>query len=395
MPSTSYSWRRLFLFLHRWLGIASALIVAILCLSGTILAVQEPVESWVNRDVLTVQPQGDPLPLEMLVPQVAAETGKTFTAIVVKPDPSDAVQFLEGRQATYVNPYTGEVLGGVNPTVREGFMWFFRLHRWLLLETPIGRPITGAATLIFLFILLSGLILWWPKRLSGLKRVLTMRSKVNWMGRNYDLHVVLGFYTLIPLGIMAASGLFWSYNPQFQQVVYTVLDGKPAPESALQARRRGAAPGPGQPMPRLDLPYTALIAETHAAYPYRGPVRVTLPTRPDQPVEMAKTHAATAISLPYVDRLHLDAESATIVKRESFAEKTRAEKLLSLIKAIHIGTVYGGLSLTVYFLASLIGASLPITGFVWWWGKRKARRPRQTAKMPVNAATTLPADGIT
>ncbi len=370
--STSFTWRTLFLTLHRWLGLASGAIVAILCLSGTLLALQGPVESWVNRDVLHVSPQGQKMALETLVPQVVEGAKKPFTALVLMPGETDALQFMQGRQITYVNPYTGEVLGGFNPVVSGAFFWVFRLHRWLLLETPIGRPITGAATVIFLFVLLSGLLIWWPKRMSGLKRALTMRPKVNWKGRNYDLHVVLGFYSLIPLAIMGASALYWSYNPAFKQVVYAVLDGSAPPVTAPESKPPARRDAP----PVTALPYSRLVAQTHAAYPYRGPIRLTFPAKADQPVEVAKTHAPTAISLPYVDRLKLDARTGALVTREPFAEKTRAEKLLSLIKHIHLGTVYGGLSLTLYVLACLIGTSLPITGFIYWLIKRNARRPR-------------------
>lgn len=384
MASTRFSWRKLFLTLHLWLGLASGLIVVLLCLSGTLLAVQAPIEAWVNRDVLQVQAEGQRQPLETLVPQVVAGAKQPFTALVVMPGEKDALQFMQGRKITYVNPYSGEILGGFNPAVSEAFRWVFRLHRWLLLETPIGRPITGAATVIFLFVLISGLVIWVPKRLSGLKRALTMRSKVNWKGRNYDLHVVLGFYSLVPLAIMGASALFWSYNPAFKQVVYATLDGRPAPVEQREQAPTGQGRGRGEAPPISDLPYARLMEQTQQAYPYRGPVRIAFPKSAASPVEVAKTHAPHAFSLPYVDRLHLDPATAAVVKREPFAEKSRAEKLLSLIKHIHVGTVYGGLSLTLYVLACLVGTTLPITGFIHWLTKQKARRPRMSS-------TTLPA----
>ena len=391
MASTSFSWRKLFLNLHLWLGLASGIIVVILCLSGTLLALQGPIESWVNRDVLQVKAEGQRQPLETLVPQVIGGSEKPFTGLVIMPGETDALQFLQGRKITYVDPYTGKVLGGFNPTVSEAFMGVFRLHRWLLMETPIGRPITGAATVVFLFVLMTGLLIWWPKRLSGLKRALTMRSKVNWKGRNYDLHVVLGFYALVPLAIMGASALYWSYNPVFKQVVYATLDGRSAPEQPQQGPS-GDGRGRGEARPLSDLPYSRLLEQTHGAYPYRGPVRITFPKSAEKPVEMAKTHAPHAFSLPYVDRLQLDATSADIVAREPFAEKSRAEKLLSLIKHIHIGTVYGGLSLTIYVLACLVGTTLPITGFIHWLTKQKALRPRAPrGAQPVEAVATTDA----
>lgn len=394
MATKRFSWRTLFQTVHLWLGMLSGIIVVILCLTGTILGVREPIEAWVNRDVLKVEVSAERLPLETLVPKVAEETGKTFTAIAIPPAPTDAIQLYQGRQVTYVNPYTGEVLGGFNQAVSEAFMVVFRLHRWLLLDTPIGRPITGAVTVIFLFILATGLLLWWPKRLNQLKRGLTIRTKANWMGLNYDFHNVLGFYALIPLLVMGASGLYWSYNPEFKQVVYAVLDGKPAPEAP--AAPAGGGEGRGgegrgkKPEPILQLPYARVIDEVNATYPYQGPIRITLPTRPDKPIEVAKTHMPHAISLPYTDRLSLDSRTLEVVKREPFAEKTRAEKLLSLIKHIHVGTIYGGLSLTIYVITCAIGTTLPITGFLYWLAKERAKRRR-----PKTAGGTSAADAVT
>jgi uncharacterized iron-regulated membrane protein len=371
MPSKPWSWRTLFLKLHLWLGLASGLIVVLLCLSGTLLALQGPIESRVNQRVLHVEPQGRPLPLEALVPRILTSSEKPFTGLAVMPGETEALQFMQGRKVTYVNPYSGEILGGFNPVVSETFLWVFRLHRWLLLETPVGRPITGAATLIFLVVLASGLVLWWPKRWSQLRRGLTLRSKVNAQGRNYDLHVVLGFYALVPLLVMGSSGLYWSYNPAFKQVVYTLLDGRPAPPSA--ARPPQAAT---ESKPFSDLPYSRLLEAAHQEFPHAGAVRITFPASAEQPVEIAKVHAPGPFSVPYLDRLHLDARTGEVVKREPFAEKSRAEKLLSLIKHIHLGTVYGGLSLTIYVLACLVGTTLPLTGLLHWLNKTRAMRPR-------------------
>lgn len=365
------NWRKLFLNVHLWLGLASSVIVLILCLTGTVLGLQGPIEGWVNRDVLRVTPQASPLALETLVPRVAEATGKTFTALVVKPEPDAALLLMEGRKATYVDPYTGEVLGQLNPTVNEGFMTMFRLHRWLLLDRDLGRMITGAATLIFVVTLLTGVVLWWPRRLALWGKALRFRQGANWKGMNYDLHAVLGAYALLPLLVMGLSGLYWSYNEPFKTVVYRVLDGKPLP-----IEERGASPG-RDAKPFIDLPYGRILAETEAAYAYAGPVHIAFPTGEGKPVTVRKVHMPTAVSLPYSDRLTLDARTGAILKRAPFSERSRAEQLLSLIKDIHIGTVFGGLSLTLYVIASLIGTSLPLTGALHWFSKLRARRRRQ------------------
>jgi uncharacterized iron-regulated membrane protein len=375
--------RKIFLTVHQWLGLGSSLIVLVLCLTGTLLALQGPIESWINRDVQRVVPQGQPMALETLVPKLAAEAERPFTGLVIPPSADEALQLRQGRAVTYVNPYTGEVLGEVNAGVRDAFMVVFRLHRWLLLDDGIGRPITGAATVIFVVTLLTGMLLWWPKHVKQLLGSLRFRKNANWKGWNYDLHVVLGLYALVPLFVMGVSGLYWSYNAPFKAAVYRVFDGQPAPEAKARPRAAGDAPT------WTALPYARLVEKTNQVYPYAGPIRITFPRAANQPVEVSKVHMPTAISMPYVDQLTLDGRTGEVLEQAPFAQKTRAERVLSLIKDIHVGTVFGGASLAIYLLACAIGTTLPLTGALHWWSKLRARRRAELriAQAPAKAGT--------
>lgn len=365
MKRGTFPWRKWLTTAHLWLGLGSSLIVVVLCATGTLLAMQGPVEEWVNRDVMRVEARGERMPLEELVPLAATAAPKPYDSVVVPAEPNQALIFRSGRAVTYVDPYTGETLGGIHQGVRDGFMVVFRLHRWLLLDQAVGRPITGVATIIFVVTVLTGVVLWWPRRLAQWARSLRINKAANWRGLNYDLHMVLGIYAAVPLVIMGVSAMNWSFRAPFHAVVHQVLDGAEKP--ATQPRPRAEGPA------ITALPYGRILEATSAVYSYQGPVRITFP-KGDAPVEVAKIHAPTAISLPYTDRLRLDARTAEVVDREPFAEKTRAAQVLSLIKHIHMGTVYGGLSLVVYLIACAIGTTLPITGALHWWGKLSARR---------------------
>ena len=223
------SLRQFFFVTHLWLGLASGIIVTILCLSGFLLALHPPIEQWLNRDLMVRQDQGDTLSPDQLVRTTLQDTKIRFTAIEVPAQENGAWKFRQGRENTFVDPYTGENLGQAKPFVKEAYRTVFRLHRWLLLDDSIGRPITGAATVIFLVVSLSGLYLWLDKCRKNYVKGLTLRSGVGWKRFNYDLHLVFGIYTLIPILIMAASGLFWSYNSAFKSVSFRILDGTSAP----------------------------------------------------------------------------------------------------------------------------------------------------------------------
>jgi uncharacterized iron-regulated membrane protein len=120
----------------------------------------------------------------------------------------DAIQIWK---AAYLNPYTGEVLG----TLDHRFAFFpivRQLHQNLLLRYEIGHVIVGVAVLIFLGMLLTGLVLWWPRHRAALKQRLQVAWKSGRRRLQFDMHAVFGIYTLLPALILAATGLVWSFG---------------------------------------------------------------------------------------------------------------------------------------------------------------------------------------
>ena len=72
--------------------------------------------------------------------------------------------------------------------------------------------IVGTATLMFVFVLLSGIVIWWPRTKKVLKNSLKIVTNKGWRRFCYDLHVAGGMYTLIFLLAMALTGLTWSFS---------------------------------------------------------------------------------------------------------------------------------------------------------------------------------------
>lgn len=355
---------RFFHQVHLWLGLLTGGIAFLLCLSGTVLVAQIPIEHWVNQSVQQVVPQNDAQDLNTLIPKLQAEASSPYTGVTFPAFPTEALILQQGRTQTYVNPYTGEVLGGIHQPTRDFFMFWFRLHRWLLLDSDTGRPITGAATVAFLMISFTGLWLWGLKARKKPGRSLRLRfKKVRWRRMNYDLHLVLGFYALIPLVVMAWSGLFWSYRQPFIYSTHLIFNGAsppPADKSSTQEKKPAR-----EAVPLADLPYTQLLALAQQQYDYVGDVSLKFPTG-TAPVQITKTPRSHFWSMPVRDRLEADAQTGALRKIEPFKDLSAAEKILGLIKAIHMGTIFGGLSLWLYFFAALIGTTLPLTGALHW-----------------------------
>jgi uncharacterized iron-regulated membrane protein len=56
-----------------------------------------------------------------------------------------------------------------------------------------------------------------------------------------------------------------------------------------------------------------------------------------------------------------------------FKNATTADKLLRMNYDIHVGAILGLPGKMLAFFTSLIVASLPVTGFMIWWGRRKKK----------------------
>ena len=155
-----------------------------------------------------------PLPVLMQRVQPHLAPGVTVTGVSIPTDSTRNYEFslsAPPRTEWLVDPYTGRVAGE-----KEHLPFFetmFKLHRWLL-DFPHegegiwwGKLIVGVSTLMFLFVLISGLIAFWPRTTRGLRKQLTIHLRRGRHRRWFDLHTIGGAYAFVLLLAMAATGL--------------------------------------------------------------------------------------------------------------------------------------------------------------------------------------------
>lgn len=366
--------------LHLWLGIASSLVLFVVCLTGTIYTFKTEIQDWMEptRYRITAYDTGQRKPVEELVQLVEATTQGTVQRVTLVSKESKPYVFSvssgeEGKRpdAVHVNPYTGEILGMGKGPGDEFFMTVFKLHRWLLLDSSIGRPIVGIATIIFCFLSISGLILWFPKKIKGwksLKPGFKIKFSANWKRINHDLHNTLGFYTLLLVLIMSLTGLCWSFE-WYRNGLSSVLGAKVfggrnevKPESVVQDKQS------------ITLQEAMDIANKEMNYEYRT-LAVSLPKDETAAFEVNKNDLARW-NETVNDRVFIDQYSGAVIKKEIFADKSTGEKIASSIRALHFGDIYGLFSKIIYFISCLIATSLPITGIFIWLNKMK-RSPKR------------------
>lgn len=281
-----------------------------------------------------------------------------------------------------VNPYTGQIIGDpsdVKTKTAEFMQKMFSLHRWLLLneiEEPIiegvenrklGSWITGSATLLFLFGVITGIVIWFPNKMRAWKNGLNIRWSANWKRLNHDLHNTLGFYSCIILFLMAVTGPFWSfdwYRAGWQKTwgTYKSPDAPKEEKAALLS----TLPADG----RKPMSIEETILAVNKVLPYEGDVTINFAKDSVGTVSISKNR--TGFFAPSAgDRLTLDQYSGEVLERDVFREKPFNQRASASIKAMHIGDIYGPFTKLLYFISCLIATSLPVTGVMIWINKMK------------------------
>ncbi len=233
--------RNLFRKFHLWLSVPFGLVITITCFTGALLVFEDEITALCKGGMTIVTPKGEPLPLDVIANRVDSTlpADVDVKGIVVSGSPDEAYKAnlsKPKKAAVYVNQYTGEVIG--KDERLPFFQAVFRLHRWLMDSNPgdgaifWGKMIVGASTLVLVAILLTGLVIWWPRSRKMLKnrlRIVVAKGKNRFW---YDLHVAGGFYALLLLLTMALTGLTWSFE-WYKDGVYALFGAGEAKSVAV------------------------------------------------------------------------------------------------------------------------------------------------------------------
>lgn len=227
--------RKLFGKIHLWLSIPVGIILSIICFSGATLVFEKEITQACNPHLYKVSvPEGNAavLPPSQLIARIKEQTADSLKLTSLqysgKADEAATVTFKNaGRKSLSVNPYTGEVNGWIEG---NAFVQTMRkLHRWLLNPPPqkgassVGKMIVGISTLLMVVILISGLVIWWPRTHKALNNRLKVSFRKGWRRFWYDSHVTLGFYSTLFLLVMALTGLTWSFG-WYRSFAYGLLE---------------------------------------------------------------------------------------------------------------------------------------------------------------------------
>lgn len=205
--------------LHMWCGVGLGLYVLLISVTGSILVYRNELYEAATRDPIVVAESGPPLTDAELKSAATREyPGYTITNISRGQDPHQAVAIsLEdpaGAKRRLFNPYTGEDLGDSEPLGMWLVSKLLELHDDLL-AGETGRSINGLAAVLVIVLASTGAVVWWPG-IKTWRRSLLVHRNVGWRRFTWELHSMIGFWTLGFIVLFGLSGAYLGNPEPFQ-----------------------------------------------------------------------------------------------------------------------------------------------------------------------------------
>ena len=392
--------KKIFRKIHLWLSVPFGLIITLVCFSGAMLVFENEVNEWLRRDLYYVETvKESPLPMDKLLEKVATTLpdSVSVTGVSISSDPGRAYQVSLSkprRASLYVDQYTGEVKG---KSERSGFfMFMFRMHRWLLDSMNPGnegifwgKMIVGVSTLLLVFVLISGIVIWWPRTRKALKNSLKITATKGWRRFWYDLHVAGGMYALIFLLAMALTGLTWSF-PWYRTAFYKVF-GVEVQQRAAQGheqksdaqkrdtklaahrekKREGNEVQKGERSGRPENNHSDMYSVTSPSV-YWQEIYDKLRRQNPEYKQISISSGTASVSFNRFgnqrasDRYSFNTDNGEFTETSLYQHQDKSGKIRGWIYSVHVGNWGGMFTRILTFIAALLGAALPLTGYYLW-----------------------------
>ena len=395
--------RSVFFWLHLAAGLLAGILVLIMSVTGVALTYERQLAKWSDRQFQSVRlGAAERLPVEPLLEQFkrqrpdAEPSGVTVSSI-----PTDPVAVAVGQQRTiYVDAYSGQLLGDANQGVRRVLSELRAWHRWLAVEgegRASARALTGWANVLFLFMIASGMYIWFPRRWSwaSVKAIALFKSGATGKARDFNWHNVIGIWSAVPLFIVVASAVPISF-PWGTALVYRAVGEEPPAarggggggragrgggEAEGPAQRRAGRVERGERAERGAVSFDGLSdLMARAERQERGwrTINLRLPSAADASLVFAidrgdggQPHLRSTLTL---------SRAGEVVTYESFSSQSTGRQLRSIMRFAHTGEVLGVPGQTVAGLVSAGGVVLVWTGIALAWRRFRAWTKRRGAK---------------
>jgi sulfite reductase (NADPH) flavoprotein alpha-component len=383
--------------LHWLLGITAGVVLSVMGVTGAIMAFEDEIMTASSHGIVDVpartadavmspdellarfiEQSPDSIPIKLTV---FPEPGKS-ARLVYKPRSEESLAAEEDNtDGTYLNPYTGEVLG---KAVGERFFDTVRsLHRYLLLphnRAGAGRLITTFAAGCLVFSALSGLYLRWPRRRTLDWRA-WLKPDLRRRGRNlyWSLHSVAGTWLFLIFLVFAITGPTFAYDAYRDELTALLTwtnapPAKPVARDAQALQSRGS--GKSAPLAPLDAVWAGFQAVVHTD------VTTVLFPVSQKATSTVTVRYLTRVSPHYraYNEITLDRKSGNVVSHNLYARQSLGKQISIGMLSVHRGKVFGFAGAVVFMSAALMLPLFCITGYLLYLDRRRKKANARAAR---------------
>ena len=363
--------------IHLWLGLGTGLVVFIVSVTGCLYVFEEDIRDLTQKEYKYVPVHQKPfVGLDQIIrnfEQIAPNEKITLIRMTeAEPNATVAISSKKKR-VYYFNPYDGQL---VNKGGADWLTVVLDIHMTLLLGET-GKFIQRWSVVIFVLMLLTGLVLWFPNQMRLLRQSISIKWGASFKRVNYDLHNVLGFYASGILIIVSLSGLYFAFKEVKTGVSFFT-------GTKLSEGRKA------QPVPKteskepLAVRYNRLYQSVLLEYP--GVISSSISVRKNGELRLRTMY-------PYrwarnQNSFFFDQASGQLLRSKLYKDFNKADFYEATNYDLHTGQLFGWFGKVVACIASLISASLPVTGFIIWWKKRKKKKKPAVVKVRYDLSTT-------
>lgn len=364
--------KKIFLKIHLWLGLSVGIVIFIVAITGCIYAFQTEIQDLTQPFRFVSEQKSNLLkPSELKSIAEKALPNKSVHSVTYSQKNRAAVLafYKEGADyyyLMYINPYTGNVQK-VKDMSKDFFRFILNGHFYLWLPDEIGRIVVATSTLIFVILVLTGIFLWFPKNKAAINQRFKIKWNASWRRKNFDLHSVFGFYSAFIALVFAITGLVWGFE-WFAKTYYFTLSGGKSMVEYSETFNIDTVFDTKLNVPATDILWQKTIAETpdletiEVHYPDAANVAIGVSTNSDADTYWKMDHR-------YYDQNTLNEIEVHHMYGKFTPQLSKADLLMRMNYDIHTGAIFGFTGKLIAFFISLIIATLPITGFLLWFGR--------------------------
>lgn len=373
--------RKILFWSHLACGVVAGLVILIMSFTGVLLTYERQILAWVEQGKYVAEAQQtDRLSLEQLHFIASTEHEDVdASSIVVTNDPGAPVIFSAGRRGgVSLNPYSGEEMEVGSPALENFFSTTTGIHRWFNMtgdSRNTARAITGASNLMFLFIIISGIYLWFPKLWSWSMfriRLAFRNSAGNTRARDFNWHHVFGIWSAIPLAVVVATASVF-YYPWANDLVYQVYGetpptrGGPAPGANTTSREnQGSLPATEPVYLGFDTLFDSARQTIERDSAVWRQISMDIPAEDSATVSFAIDQGNGG--QPHLrHNMVLNRESGQVDEWQPFSSQSPGRQTRSIIRFLHTGEVLGLWGQTIAGLVSLTSLFMVWTGLALAW----------------------------